>query len=88
MTYPKWFKKDGIPKLFNAQPTEVGWEPAGGHYDFGRGVWVDDEPEEAAPEPESAPESEETVPDAPEVAEEPKKAPARRKTRRRAKAKA
>lgn len=42
MTYPKWFEKDGVKKLFNEKPTEIGWEPCAGHYDFARGVWVED----------------------------------------------
>lgn len=45
MTFPKWFKKDGVLKLFAEQPMVIGWEPANGHYDFALGVWVDDKPE-------------------------------------------
>lgn len=46
MTYPKWFEKDGAKKLFNEQPTEIGWEPCNGHYDFALGVWIDDDPQD------------------------------------------
>lgn len=57
MTFPKWFEKNGERKLFSEQPTEVGWEPANGHYDFARGVWIDDEPAKPvkAEKPEKAP---------------------------------
>lgn len=48
MTYPKWFEKDGVKKLFSELPTETGWEPCNGHYDFARGVWVEGKKAKAA----------------------------------------
>lgn len=47
MTYPKWFEKDGVKKLFSELPTEIGWKVANGHYDFQRGQWIDDKPARA-----------------------------------------
>lgn len=44
MTFPKWFEKDGVKRLFAEEPREIGWEACNGHYDAMRGVWVDDEP--------------------------------------------
>ena len=47
MSFPKWFEKDGVKKLFSEEPREIGWEPCSGHYDFMRGIWVEDEPKKA-----------------------------------------
>lgn len=47
MTFPKWYERDGIKKLFSEAPKEIGWEPCNGHYDFAIGQWVDDKPEKA-----------------------------------------
>lgn len=47
MTFPKWYEKGGVKRLFAEEPKEVGWEPCAGHYDFARGQWIDDEPKKA-----------------------------------------
>lgn len=44
MSFPKWYEKDGIKKLFSELPKEIGWEEISGHYDFALGVWVEDAP--------------------------------------------
>jgi hypothetical protein len=62
MSFPKWFIKNDEKKLFHEQPTEVGWEYAGGHYDFALGIWIDDEPEEIQDVPDVPPEPEDMAP--------------------------
>lgn len=44
--FPIWCRNtdSGELKHFTQPPIPEGWEYAGGHYDFMRGVWVDDEP--------------------------------------------
>lgn len=44
MMFPKWYEKDGVKKHFSEEPTEKGWEPCNGRYDFALGIWIDDEP--------------------------------------------
>ncbi len=44
MSFPKWFEKNGVKKLFSEEPKEIGWEPCSGHYNFARGQWIEDAP--------------------------------------------
>lgn len=47
MEFPSWWRSPdgGVLKHFMSGPVPEGWEPAGGHYDYALGVWIDDEPE-------------------------------------------
>lgn len=46
--FPSWHRhtQTGELKHFTQGPVPADFEPAGGHYDFQRGIWIDDEPEE------------------------------------------
>lgn len=55
MTFPKWYEKNSVKKLFSEEPREVGWEPCAGHYDFALGVWVDSLVEKHLGKPPKAP---------------------------------
>lgn len=49
MTFPKWYERGGIKKLFSEAPKEIGWEECAGHYDFALGVWIGDAPAKKEP---------------------------------------
>lgn len=42
--FPSWHRSpSGELKHFTQSPVPEGWEPAGGHYDFQLGIWIDDD---------------------------------------------
>lgn len=42
--FPSWWKgPEGELKHITEGPIPEGWGPAGGHYDYALGVWIEDE---------------------------------------------